>query len=132
MEFETRYGPLYLTRHAIQRWVERTGRSELEMLGACLAQGVQAKASCGGFGSVKRDGIRAESSNVTLRISFSRMALWSPFMKRTIWSYIMEIEVLNTPQSEYASLSTEAALLEREGRYSMAQNVWLMASKVAK
>lgn len=34
MEFETRYGPLYLTRHAIQRWVERTGRSELEMLGA--------------------------------------------------------------------------------------------------
>ncbi|WP_072033076.1 ANR family transcriptional regulator [Plesiomonas sp. ZOR0011] len=44
----------------------------------------------------------------------------------------MEIEVLNTPQSEYASLSTEAALLEREGRYTMAQNVWLMASKVAK
>ncbi|MGY4028266.1 hypothetical protein ACW5WQ_20335 [Aeromonas rivuli] len=34
MEFETRYGPLYLTRHAFERWVERTGRSELEMLGA--------------------------------------------------------------------------------------------------
>lgn len=34
MEFETRYGPLYLTRHAFERWVERTGRSELDMLGA--------------------------------------------------------------------------------------------------
>lgn len=34
MEFETRYGPLYVTRHAFQRWVQRTGRSELEMLGA--------------------------------------------------------------------------------------------------
>lgn len=34
MEFETRYGPLYVTRHAIERWVQRTGRSELEMLGA--------------------------------------------------------------------------------------------------
>ena len=26
--------PLYVTRHAFQRWVQRTGRSELEMLGA--------------------------------------------------------------------------------------------------
>ena len=34
MEFETRYGPLYVTRHAFQRWVQRTGRSELDMLGA--------------------------------------------------------------------------------------------------
>ncbi|MFB2709807.1 hypothetical protein ACE1BU_02755 [Aeromonas veronii] len=34
MEFETRYGPLYVTRHAFERWVQRTGRSELEMLGA--------------------------------------------------------------------------------------------------
>jgi hypothetical protein len=34
MEFETRYGPLYVTRHAFERGVQRTGRSELEMLGA--------------------------------------------------------------------------------------------------
>ncbi|MDD2341839.1 MAG: hypothetical protein PHV54_02985 [Tolumonas sp.] len=34
MKFETRYGPLHITRHAFQRWVERTGRSEIDMLGA--------------------------------------------------------------------------------------------------
>lgn len=63
MEFETRYGPLYVTRHAFQRWVQRTGRSELEMLGA------QANASCGGSGSARRDGARAGSSNVTMPTS---------------------------------------------------------------
>jgi len=44
MEFETRYGPLYVTRHAVERWVQRTGRA-------------------------RRDGARAGSSNVTMPIS---------------------------------------------------------------
>ena len=69
MEFETRYGPLYVTRHAFQRWVQRTGRSELEMLGALSRHGAQANASCGGSGSARRDGARAGSSNVTMPTS---------------------------------------------------------------
>lgn len=69
MEFETRYGPLYVTRHAFQRWVQRTGRSELECWAPCHGRGAQANASCGGSGSARRDGARAGSSNVTMPTS---------------------------------------------------------------
>ena len=75
MEFETRYGPLYVTRHAFQRWVQRTGRSELECWapchghGALSGHGAQTNDSCGGSGSARQDGARAGSSNVTMPTS---------------------------------------------------------------
>lgn len=69
MEFETRYGPLYVTRHAFQRWVQRTGRSELEMLGALSRAWRPSKRQLRRIGSARRDGARAGSSNVTMPIS---------------------------------------------------------------
>ncbi|HHF0547152.1 TPA: hypothetical protein ACPHT3_001719 [Vibrio alginolyticus] len=46
MEIPTRYGRIRVTLHAIERWKQRTGRNEWDLIGAVLKARRPTKTNC--------------------------------------------------------------------------------------